>query len=170
MSANSSSRRRRRSRARFLTADDQARPEYRDASPTRRKQQLVPESSRPMKIDRQSRQSAKRYFRACRKADGSVDETAVREIIQLLVDQKPRNYLAVMTPALPARRAGAGGEHGADRKRHAPSPIAAPASLPAWSRLMAALPAPHMRKIRRFSAACAFVAATISGTVRSAAG
>jgi F-type H+-transporting ATPase subunit delta len=50
-----------------------------------------------MKIDRQSRQSAKRYFRACRKADGSVDETAVREIVQLLVDQKPRSYLAVLT-------------------------------------------------------------------------
>jgi F-type H+-transporting ATPase subunit delta len=50
-----------------------------------------------MKIDRQSRQSAKRYFRACRKPDGSVDENAVREIIQLLVDQKPRNYIAVMT-------------------------------------------------------------------------
>jgi F-type H+-transporting ATPase subunit delta len=50
-----------------------------------------------MKIDRQSRQSAKKYFRACRKPDGSVNEQGVREIIQLLVDQKPRKYLAVMT-------------------------------------------------------------------------
>lgn len=50
-----------------------------------------------MKIDRQSRQSAKKYFRACRRPDGSVDESAIREIIQLLVDQKPRNYIAVLT-------------------------------------------------------------------------
>jgi len=50
-----------------------------------------------MKIDRQSRQSAKRYFRACRKPDGSVDERGIREIVQLLVDQKPRNYLPVLT-------------------------------------------------------------------------
>jgi len=50
-----------------------------------------------MKIDRQSRQSAKKYFRACRKPDGSVDERGLREIVQLLVGQKPRNYLAVLT-------------------------------------------------------------------------
>jgi F-type H+-transporting ATPase subunit delta len=50
-----------------------------------------------MKIDRQSRQSAKKYFRACRRPDGSVDEGGVREIIQLLVDRKPRNYIAVLT-------------------------------------------------------------------------
>jgi F-type H+-transporting ATPase subunit delta len=50
-----------------------------------------------MKIDRQSRQLAKKYFRACRKPDGSLDEGATKEIIQLLADQKPRNYLAVMT-------------------------------------------------------------------------
>jgi F-type H+-transporting ATPase subunit delta len=50
-----------------------------------------------MKIDRQSRQSAKKYFRACRKPDGSVDERGIREIVRLLVDQKPRNYLAVLT-------------------------------------------------------------------------
>ena len=50
-----------------------------------------------MKIDRQSRQSAKKYFRACRKTDGSIDEQSVREIIDLLVREKPRNYIAVMT-------------------------------------------------------------------------
>ncbi len=49
-----------------------------------------------MKIDRQSRQSAKRYFRACRNPDGSVDERGIREIVHLLVGQKPRNYLAVL--------------------------------------------------------------------------
>ena len=50
-----------------------------------------------MKIDRQSRQSAKKYFRACRNPDVSVNEQNIREIVGLLVDQKPRNYLAVMT-------------------------------------------------------------------------
>jgi F-type H+-transporting ATPase subunit delta len=50
-----------------------------------------------MKIDRQSRQSAKKYFRACRNPNGSVDERGLREIVQLLVSQKPRNYLAVLT-------------------------------------------------------------------------
>jgi F-type H+-transporting ATPase subunit delta len=50
-----------------------------------------------MKIDRQSRQVAKKYFLACRNDDGSLNETGVREIVQLLVDQKPRNYLPILT-------------------------------------------------------------------------
>jgi F-type H+-transporting ATPase subunit delta len=50
-----------------------------------------------MKIDRQSRQIAKKYFLACRNDDGSLNETGVREIVQLLVDQKPRNYLPILT-------------------------------------------------------------------------
>ena len=50
-----------------------------------------------MKIDRQSRQSAKKCFRACRKPDGSVDESGLREIVQLLVNRKPRNYIGVLT-------------------------------------------------------------------------
>ena len=50
-----------------------------------------------MKIDRQSRQSAKKYFRACRGADGAVDEHGIREIVQLLVNEKPRGYLALLT-------------------------------------------------------------------------
>ena len=50
-----------------------------------------------MKIDRQSRQSAKKYFRACRNPDGSVNEQSIREIVQLLVNEKPRNFLAVLT-------------------------------------------------------------------------
>ncbi len=50
-----------------------------------------------MKIDRQSRQSAKKYFRACRQPDGSLNEQGLREIVQLLAEQKPRNYLAVLT-------------------------------------------------------------------------
>jgi F-type H+-transporting ATPase subunit delta len=50
-----------------------------------------------MKIDHQSRQHAKKYFRACRRPDGSIDDAAVREIVQLIVDNKPRNYLALLT-------------------------------------------------------------------------
>jgi F-type H+-transporting ATPase subunit delta len=50
-----------------------------------------------MKIDRQSRQIAKKYFLACRAADGILNENSIREIVQLLVDQKPRNYLPILT-------------------------------------------------------------------------
>ncbi len=50
-----------------------------------------------MKIDRQSRQVAKKYFLACRNADGSVNEQSVREIVSLVVSEKPRSYLAVLT-------------------------------------------------------------------------
>ncbi len=50
-----------------------------------------------MKIDRQSRQLAKKFFRACRKPDGAIDEDAVRGYMQVLSEQKPRNYLVVMT-------------------------------------------------------------------------
>ena len=49
-----------------------------------------------MKIDRQSRQSAKKYFRACVHPDGSLNEQNVRELVQLLVTEKPRNYLAIL--------------------------------------------------------------------------
>ena len=50
-----------------------------------------------MKIDRQSRQAAKRYFRACRRPDGTIDEEAVRGYVQVLSEVKPRNYLVIMT-------------------------------------------------------------------------
>jgi F-type H+-transporting ATPase subunit delta len=50
-----------------------------------------------MKIDRQARQSAKRYYRACLRPDGSFDEQGVRDLVQLLVNEKPRNYLAILT-------------------------------------------------------------------------
>ncbi|MCE0521622.1 MAG: F0F1 ATP synthase subunit delta [Methylacidiphilales bacterium] len=50
-----------------------------------------------MKIDRPSRQLAKKYFRACRRPDGGFDERGIREIVQLLIDQKPRNHLAVLS-------------------------------------------------------------------------
>jgi F-type H+-transporting ATPase subunit delta len=50
-----------------------------------------------MKIDRPSRQAAKKYFRACVRPDGSLDEGSVRELIQLLVTEKPRNYLGILS-------------------------------------------------------------------------
>jgi F-type H+-transporting ATPase subunit delta len=50
-----------------------------------------------MKIDRQSRQIAKKYFLACRNGNNSLNDASVREIVQLLVDEKPRNYLAILT-------------------------------------------------------------------------
>ena len=50
-----------------------------------------------MKIDRQARQSAKRYFRACLRPDGSLNEQGVREVVQLLIAEKPRNYLPLLT-------------------------------------------------------------------------
>jgi F-type H+-transporting ATPase subunit delta len=50
-----------------------------------------------MKIDRHARQNAKKYFRACVRPDGSIDEQGVRELVQLLVTQKPRNYLQILT-------------------------------------------------------------------------
>lgn len=50
-----------------------------------------------MKIDRHSRQNAKKFFRACLRPDGSFDEKAVREVMQLLVTEKPRNYLAILS-------------------------------------------------------------------------
>jgi F-type H+-transporting ATPase subunit delta len=49
-----------------------------------------------MKIDSHARQSAKKYLRACLRPDGSIDEKGMREIVQLLVTEKPRNYLAIL--------------------------------------------------------------------------
>jgi F-type H+-transporting ATPase subunit delta len=50
-----------------------------------------------MKIDRRARQSAKKYFRACLRPDGSVDEQGVREIARLLVTEKPRDDLGILS-------------------------------------------------------------------------
>jgi F-type H+-transporting ATPase subunit delta len=49
-----------------------------------------------MKIDRHARQSAKKYFRACLLPDGSINEQGLREIVHLLVQEKPRNFLAIL--------------------------------------------------------------------------
>jgi F-type H+-transporting ATPase subunit delta len=50
-----------------------------------------------MKIDRHSRLIAKKAFRAALGPDGAVDEQSIRELVQLFVEQKPRNYLAILT-------------------------------------------------------------------------
>jgi F-type H+-transporting ATPase subunit delta len=49
-----------------------------------------------MKINLHARQSAKKFFRACVLPDGSINEQGVREITQLLVTEKPRNYIAIL--------------------------------------------------------------------------
>ena len=49
-----------------------------------------------MKIDRLTRQNAKKYFRACLRSDGSLDEQGIREIIRLLIAEKPRNYIRLL--------------------------------------------------------------------------
>jgi F-type H+-transporting ATPase subunit delta len=53
-----------------------------------------------MKINRQARQSAKKYFRACLSPEGILDEQRLRDLIQLLAARKPRNYLAILTRLL----------------------------------------------------------------------
>jgi F-type H+-transporting ATPase subunit delta len=50
-----------------------------------------------MKIDRHSRLLAKKAFMAARNGDGSVDDKKIRELVTLFVEQKPRNYLAILT-------------------------------------------------------------------------
>ena len=50
-----------------------------------------------MKIDRHARQTAKKYLRACLLPDGSFDEQGIRDIVNLLVARKPRNYLGILT-------------------------------------------------------------------------
>ena len=50
-----------------------------------------------MKIDRHARQTAKKYFRACVRPDGSVDEQGIRDLVNLLVTRKPRNYIGILT-------------------------------------------------------------------------
>jgi F-type H+-transporting ATPase subunit delta len=50
-----------------------------------------------MKIDRHSRLLAKKAFLAARNGDGTVDEAKIRELVTLFVEQKPRNYLKILT-------------------------------------------------------------------------
>jgi F-type H+-transporting ATPase subunit delta len=50
-----------------------------------------------MKIDRKSRFLAKKYFVAAQGPSGAVDEARARAAVQAIVDDKPRNYVAVLT-------------------------------------------------------------------------
>jgi F-type H+-transporting ATPase subunit delta len=50
-----------------------------------------------MKIDRHSRLLAKKAFLAARNGEGAVDEQKIRELVALFVEQKPRNYLGILT-------------------------------------------------------------------------
>ncbi len=49
-----------------------------------------------MKIPKQARHEAKLFFRACQ-ANGLLDETRVRQLVQRVLTEKPRYYLAILT-------------------------------------------------------------------------
>jgi F-type H+-transporting ATPase subunit delta len=49
-----------------------------------------------MKITKQSRRDAKQLFRSCLK-EGVLDENRVRQAVQLVVAQKPRGYIAILS-------------------------------------------------------------------------
>ncbi len=49
-----------------------------------------------MKISKRARRDAKQLFRACQ-ADGLLDENRVRQTVQLLIVQKPRAYLPILS-------------------------------------------------------------------------
>lgn len=49
-----------------------------------------------MKISKQARQEAKQLLRRCGLA-GRLDEARVRQVVQQVIAQKPRGYLAILT-------------------------------------------------------------------------
>jgi F-type H+-transporting ATPase subunit delta len=49
-----------------------------------------------MKITKQARREAKQLFQSCM-TSGVLDETRVRQIVQYVIDAKPRGYLAILT-------------------------------------------------------------------------
>jgi F-type H+-transporting ATPase subunit delta len=49
-----------------------------------------------MKITKQARRDAKQLFRSCLK-EGVLDENRVRQAVQLVVAQKPRGYIAILS-------------------------------------------------------------------------
>jgi F-type H+-transporting ATPase subunit delta len=51
---------------------------------------------RKMKITKQARLEARRAFRACA-VDGKFDENNARKVVDILVEQKPRGYLGILT-------------------------------------------------------------------------
>ena len=48
-----------------------------------------------MKISKQARRGAKELFRSC-VADGVLDENRVRQVVQRVLEAKPRGYLAIL--------------------------------------------------------------------------
>ena len=48
-----------------------------------------------MKISKQARRGAKELFRSC-VADGLLDENRVRQVVQRVLEAKPRGYLAIL--------------------------------------------------------------------------
>ena len=49
-----------------------------------------------MKISKQSRRDAKVLFRTCT-LDGLLDDNRVRQAVQLVIDRKPRGYVAILS-------------------------------------------------------------------------
>ena len=49
-----------------------------------------------MKISKQARRSAKELFLACR-PNGVLDETRVRQVVQQVIQAKPRGYFAILS-------------------------------------------------------------------------
>ncbi len=49
-----------------------------------------------MKISKPARRDAKRLFRSCA-VNGLLDETRVRQVVQLVIARKPRGYLAILS-------------------------------------------------------------------------
>ncbi|MCU0787268.1 MAG: F0F1 ATP synthase subunit delta [Verrucomicrobia bacterium] len=49
-----------------------------------------------MKISKQARRDGKQLFRGCM-ADGRLEEAKVRETVRLVLERKPRGWLAVLT-------------------------------------------------------------------------
>jgi len=49
-----------------------------------------------MKVSKQSRREAKQLFRACL-VNGLMDESRVRQVVQKLLQQKPRGYQAILS-------------------------------------------------------------------------
>jgi F-type H+-transporting ATPase subunit delta len=49
-----------------------------------------------MRISKQARRDAKELFRSCC-ADGALDESKVREVVQKVIAVKPRGYIAILS-------------------------------------------------------------------------
>jgi F-type H+-transporting ATPase subunit delta len=49
-----------------------------------------------MKLSKQARREAKQLFRSCL-VNGLLDESRAREVVRLVLEQKPRGYLATLT-------------------------------------------------------------------------